>query len=227
MLNTKDMSAGAGKVKPVLGVGNQLIKINSITMDQTPYDKEAYNVTLHCESEPVKGDFTGFLKNVNDPNGERYEGQVGRIRASQYAYKDAELPSGRTVNRDQEILKAMITLSEVLDLRSDLDLIEAETIEDFVAACNVLFSGPTFINACVGGREWENKEGYINYDLYLPRPSKDGVPLENANAENSRLLVFNKADHVRELKNKTNNSTSDDSSPFATATTSVGGDFDL
>jgi len=227
MLNTKDMSAGAGKVKPVLGVGNQLIKINSITMDQTPYDSEAYNVTLHCESEPVKGDFTGFLKDVNNPNGARYEGQVGRIRMSPYAYKDAELPSGRTVNRDQEILKAMITLSEVLNLRSDLDLIEAETIEDFINACNELFSNTGYINACVGGREWENKEGYINYDLYLPRPSKDGVPMEAVDTDNSRLLVFDKKEHVRELQNKSTNTNTNENVPFETAGTSVGDDFDL
>ncbi len=227
MLSTKDMSAGAGKVKPVLGVGNQLIKINAITMDQTPYDTEAYNITLHCESEPVKGDFTGFLKDVNNPNGERYEGQVGRVRMSPYPYKDATLPSGRVVNRDTEIMKAMITLSEVLGLRSDLDLIEAETIEDFMKACNSLFSGTGYFNACVGGREWENKEGYVNYDLYLPRPSKDGVPMEAADTENSRLLTFNKAEHVRELQNKTNNTSTNTNVPFETAGTSIGDDFDL
>ena len=64
MLNTKDMSAGTGKAKPVIGTGNQKIKINSITFDQTPYDMDAYNITLHVESEPMGGDFNGFLKDV-------------------------------------------------------------------------------------------------------------------------------------------------------------------
>ena len=229
MLSTKDMSAGAGKVKPILGVGNQEIKINSITLDQTPYDTEAYNVVLHCESRPVKGEFSGFLKDVNNPNGERYEGQVGRVRMSPYPYKDATLPSGRVVNRDTEIMKAMITLSEVLDLRSDLDLIEAKTIEEFIDACNKLFSNTTYINACIGGREWENKEGYVNYDLYLPRPSKDGVPLESVNVDvtSSRLLTFNKSEHVRELQNKTNTSNSGTSVSFETSSSKIGDDFDL
>ena len=35
MLNTKDMSAGSGKAKPVIGVGNQVIRINSISFDVT------------------------------------------------------------------------------------------------------------------------------------------------------------------------------------------------
>ncbi len=224
MLSTKDMSAGAGKVKPVIGVGNQVIRINSITYDQTPYDSDAYNIVLHVESEPVGGEFQGFLKDINDANGPRYEGQVGRIRFSPYPYKDATLPSGREIQKDQEILKAMIYLSEVLDKRNDLDMIEAETIEEFMVECNKLFSNSGFFNACVGGREWENKEGYVNYDLFLPRMSKDGIPLEAVGKDNSRLLTFSKEDHVRELKNK---STSSNVSSFEPSTANAGDDFDL
>ena len=105
MLSTKDMSAGSGNVKPVIGVGNQKVKINSITFDVTPYDADAYNIVLHVESEPVQGEFNGFLKDMNNPNGARYEGQVGRVRFSPYPYKDATLPSGREINRDTEVLK--------------------------------------------------------------------------------------------------------------------------
>jgi hypothetical protein len=47
MLSTKDMSAGSGKARPVISPGNQVIKINKITFDQTPYDKEAYNIVFH------------------------------------------------------------------------------------------------------------------------------------------------------------------------------------
>ena len=34
MLNTKDMSAGSSRPKPVLGPGNHVIKINSVTFDK-------------------------------------------------------------------------------------------------------------------------------------------------------------------------------------------------
>ncbi|BCV01489.1 MAG: hypothetical protein CM15mV42_1710 [uncultured marine virus] len=118
----------------------------------------------------------------------------------------------------------MVYLSEVLDKRAELDKIEAETIEDFMVECNKLFSNSDFFNACVGGREWENKEGYVNYDLFLPRMSKDGIPLEAIGKENSRLLEFNKKDHVRELQNK---STSNTESNFEPANVNAGDDFDL
>ena len=51
MLNTKDMQVGAGKVRPLIGPGNNVIKINSITFDQTPFDTDAYNVMLHVETK--------------------------------------------------------------------------------------------------------------------------------------------------------------------------------
>ena len=223
MLSTKDMSAGSGKARPVIGVGNQKIKINSITFDQTPYDKEAYNVVLHVESEPVGSEFEGFLIDPNDKTGPRYKGQVGRVRLSPYPYKDTTLPSGREISRDTEVLKSMIFLSEVLNKRDDLDSIEADTVEDFMTSANTVLSGDTYINACVGGREWENKEGYVNYDLYLPRNSKDGVALETLEMENSRLYEFSKKDHVRELQNKKSSPTTDNFEPASTA----GEDFDL
>ncbi len=221
MLSTKDMSAGSGKARPVIGVGNQKLKINSITFDQTPYDKDAYNVVLHVESEPMGGDFEGFLVDPTDANGPRYKGQVGRIRLSPYPFKDATLPSGREVKRDTEVLKSMIYLSEVLGKRDDLDMIEADTVEEFMKSADSVLSGDTFINACVGGREWENKEGYINYDLFLPRNSRDGVSLEALETENSRLYKFSKEDHVRELK-KTQTTSS-----FEPASSNTGDDFDL
>jgi hypothetical protein len=211
MLNTKDMSAGSGRPKPVMSPGNHKVKINSITFDKTPYDSEAYNIMLHVETEPVTGDFEGFYRDMNNQSLGRYEGQVGRIRISPFPFKDATLPSGREINRDQEVLKSMINLSEVLNMRDALDSIEAETIEKFMVECNTLFTegqkGSKFINICAGSREWENKEGYINDDLYLPRMSKDGIPMEAVDAENSRLLSFDKATHVRALVKKDENQT--------------------
>tara|TARA_R100000231_G_C5326301_1_gene164960 strand:- start:328 stop:1002 length:675 start_codon:yes stop_codon:yes gene_type:complete len=224
MLSTKDMSAGSGSIKPVIGVGNHKVKINSISFDQTPYDSEAYNVTLHVESEPVTGEFNGFLKDMNDPNGPRYEGQVGRVRFSPYPFKDAVLQNGNEISRDTEVLKAMVFLSEVLGKREELDKIEANTIEDFMVKCNDVLSNTGYINACLGAREWENKEGYVNNDLFLPKRSKDGVPLEALDKEDSNLLTFdrNNTNHFRPYLKK-EVTKADNFEPAVSA----GSDFDL
>jgi len=225
MLSTKDMSAGSGRVKPVMGSGNNVIRINSVTFDVTPYDADAYNIVLHVEGKPEEGEFQGFLKDVANPQGPRYDGQVGRIRFAPYPYKDTTLPSGVEISRDNEVLKAMIYLSEVLNKRDELDKIEANTIEDFMVECNKLFSNSEFFNACIGGREWENKDGYVNLDLFLPRMSKDGIPLEALDKENSRLLTYNENDHLRRIQKKENTSTG--SFEPAKTTVNAGDDFDL
>ena len=62
MLNTKDMQVGTGKARPLIGPGNNVVKINAITLDQTPYDSDAFNLNLHVETEPVSGDFEGFFR---------------------------------------------------------------------------------------------------------------------------------------------------------------------
>ena len=226
MLNTKDMSAGSGRIKPVLDPGNHVVRINSITLDQTPYDADSYNIHLHVETEPVGDTFEGFFRDYNNQSLGRYDGQIGRIRISPFPFKDTTLPSGREINKDQEILKHMITLGETLGMRDGLDSIEAETIEDFMTECGKLFTGDKgskFLNMCIGGREWENKEGYINNDLFLPRISKDGIAMEAIEAENSRLLKFDRAIHVKALVKKDK---SNEEIPF-TADSGSGSDFEL
>jgi hypothetical protein len=224
MLNTSGMSAGSGKEKPVMGPGNQLVKINSISFDQTPYDVAAFNIMLHIEGEPMEGEFQGFLIDVNQPEGPRYAGQVARVRYAPYPYKDAILPNGSEISRDTEVMKAMISLSEQLGKRSELDAIQANTIEDFMAKCNGIFASPLFINVCLGTREWENKEGYINNDLFLPKMSKDGIPVEAVDAPNSRLLQYdtNNKNHYRPIVKKDVPATNN----FEPAQT-AGDDFDL
>ena len=224
MLSTKDMSAGTGGTKPVIGTGNQKVLINSITFDQTPYDMDAYNITLHVESEPIVGEFNGFLKDVNEPNGPRYAGQVGRVRFSPYPFKDATLNNGNEISRDTEVLKAMVFLSEVVGKRNELDAIEANTIEDFMIKAAKICSQTGYVNACLGAREWENKEGYVNNDLFLPKRNRMGVPLEEVDAENSNLITFDKNDtnHFRAMVKK-ESAPANNFEPAPTA----GSDFEL
>ena len=206
MFNTKDMSVGSGKVRPLLGPGNNVVRINSISMDKTPWDANAFQINLHMETKPIDGEFEGFLRDQNDESKGKYAGQIGRVRMSPFAYKDATLDNGKTISKDNEILKAMVFISEVLDKRSELDNIESITIEEFVSNCNKLFSNSEFFNVCLASKEWENKEGYVNNDLYLPKLSKDGIPMEALNKNKSRLITFNPTVHVKTFDSNSTNS---------------------
>ncbi|TXG83242.1 MAG: hypothetical protein E6R13_04140 [Spirochaetes bacterium] len=222
MLSTKNVTAN--KLKPVINPGNHVVKINDLTFEATPYDPQAYNVVLHVETQPIGGDFQGFLVDPNNQNGPRYQGQVGRVRMSPYPYKDATLPNGRTIERDQEIVKAMAFLADVLNKRDEVDMIEANTIAEFMNACKQIFSGSQYFNACIGGREWKNNEGYINVDLHLPRMSRTGLPLEALDADNSRLLAFNYDEHVRKVADSGSTATAGNFEPSNANSSS---DFDL
>lgn len=227
MLSTKDMSAGSGKVKPVIDAGNQELRINSITLNVPPYDKEAYDLQINVESRPVTGEFEGFLHDMNNPNGPRYEGQVGRVSFQRYAYSNTTLPSGREINRDAEIMKSLIYMAEQVGKRSELDAIEAQTIEQFVTSASAILSGNTYYNFCIAGREWENKEGYVNLQLFLPKRSRDGVLIERLDVDNSNIVTFDRAKHIVPLKNKSANTATATSTFEPVAGTVSGDDFDL
>lgn len=226
MLNTKEMSANVGKVKPVISVGNNVVKINSIVLSKTPYDEEACNIHLNVETKPVDGDFVGFLKDPQDKDGERYKGQVGRVRISQYHFKDGFIEKSNTeISRDREILRSLVGLSEALGKRDDLDNIQANTIEEYVELASKTLCDDTYINVCVGGREWMNKDGYINYDLYLPKSTASAVAYESLDVEQSKLLQFDAEKHVRKYVEKKTESVNSFEPVSSNGT--AGDDFDL
>ncbi len=196
MLNTKDMSAGSGRPKPVMSPGNHKVKINSITFDKTPYDSEAYNIMLHVETEPVTGDFEGFYRDINDQSKGRYEGQVGRVKASKWPYRDATTKSGIEISRDNEIMKVMKNLCENLKLTTWWKKVDQkyDTIEDFIEGFNN--DAPykdKYIHFCVCGKEYYNKSNYIAYDLHLPKYSKEGIGFSK---DSDKVLEFNADKHI-------------------------------
>ena len=221
MFSTKNVSAN--RVSPVIGPGNHKVKINSLSFDPTPYDPQAFNITLNVETEPVGGEFQGFLVDADNQNGPRYKGQVGRVRMSPYPYKDTTLPTGRKIVAADEMVKAIAFLADVTGKRDEVDMIEANSLEQFANACKQIFRNTEYINACIGGREWENNDGYVNVDLHLPRLSKAGLPLEAVGSTAGRLLTFNYDEHVRKLVKKEAAATSG----FEPTSGNSGDDFDL
>jgi hypothetical protein len=83
-----------------------------------------------------------------------------------------------------------------------------DTIEEFVEAFNndAPFKDRYF-DACVAGKEYEGKSGYTNYDLWLPKGSKDGYAIT---AQGGKTLQYNEADHLKKLEVKAVDSFGDD-----------------
>jgi len=231
MITTKNITSGGGTSK-VIQPGNTTCKINSITLDKVPYKEGAYNLNIHLETPSLGDDFEGFLIDKDNSDGPRYKGQIGKVRYSEWPYSDGETKSGIKVSRDVEILKAVQSLCREtgsmvwFDAQDNLH----ETIESFVEQFDK--DKPfkdNYLNFCIAGKEYMNKAGYVNFDLYLPRASKGQLNMQKIEAPVSKVMTFSDVDHIKKAKTESVasfSSTSDDDLDVPT-TSKVSADFNL
>jgi len=223
-LNTKDIKTG-GKVAKTFHPGNHAAKITAVKLEEFTYKPGGYHMVMHLEGPDKGADFEGFFLDKDKPELGRHKGQVGRVKASEWAFADGETKKGIPVSRDADILKFLKTLcmaiGKVKWLEDQND--KHETIESLVKAFNdeKPFEG-IFLNWCIGGKEYE-KGGYTNYDMFLPKPSREGYPFEAQGLAKTKLLEYNEDTHIK--KKKTQNVTDFGETP--SMDTDVDSDFQL
>jgi hypothetical protein len=180
---------------------------------------------LHVETEPIEG-FEGFLIDKDDESKGRYEGQIGKVKASQYAFADGETKTGIKIQRDRSILIFLRTLAHTLEL--DSWFVEQndkhDTIEDFVHAFNksAAFRN-NYLEFCIAGKEYESKSGYTNYDMWLPKA--EGKKYAFGAIEEGAVITFDEAKHVKKMEVKDVKSFGDDNDFDVSSKTSS--DFSL
>jgi hypothetical protein len=199
-LSTKDIKVGGEGVAKTLEPGSQKCKINNVALEDFKYKEGAYNVLLSLESESMGDAFEGFFINKDKPELGRHKGKVGTVKLTEWAFADGETKSGIAVSRDKELLKGLKQLCISLGCDSWLDKQDNkhDTVESLFAAFGK--DKPykdTLFNFCIAGKEYQNKAGYNSYDLYLPKYSKDGVPVESLTAEPSKLIKFAEGAHIK------------------------------
>lgn len=203
MINTKDIPTGGGKAPKTLQPGNINITINKIYLDEYKWEENAYNVMLDCEGPDLGSDFEGFFIDQSNEKAGRYKGQVGRVRASQWPFKDKLLPGGIQISRDVEIAKFLKNIAVATDCVKWYEGQNGkhETIESLVAKMNAdaPFKGKV-ISACLAGKEYQNKAGYTNHDLFFPKFSKTGIPFESVTTDSGRVYSFNEEDFILRKK---------------------------
>jgi hypothetical protein len=206
MLSTKNIGNDSkSSVPKTLAPGNAIFKVNTVQLDAVPYKVGAYNLILNIEGPDMGSDFEGFLIDKDDPTKGRYAGQVGKLRFNEYPYADAVTPKGDQIFRDDSIMTALKNLAKAFGSDTWLDLQDGkhETIESLVEQFNAdqIFAGQ-YLRACIAGREYQNKSGYTNYDLYLPKWSRQGNAYENANVDEAMSKVVKFSEEVHIKKNK-------------------------
>jgi len=202
-LSTTDLGTGGGSGLPkTISPGNHVLKINSVNLENFSFIPGAVHLMLNVETEPIEG-FEGFMVDKDDASKGHYAGQIGRVKASQYAYVDGETKSGIKIQRDRSILIFLQNLCktfEIYDWFVEQDG-KHNTVEDFINAFNN--SAPfkdIYLEYCIAGKEYEGKTGYTNYDMWLPKA--DNKKYAYGEIEAGKVMIYDEAKHLKKLETK-------------------------
>lgn len=223
-LSTTDLAKEGGSGMPkTITPGNHTLKINRIDLEDFKFIDGAKHLMLHVETAPIEG-FEGFMIDKDNPEAGHYAGQIGRVKASQYAYADGKTKSGVEIQRDRSVLIFLQNLCKALNINdwfAEQDN-KHDTIEDFVKAFNL--TAPfkdVFLEMCVAGKEYEGKSGYTNYDMWLPKGVKSGYAYAPVGG---KVMLYDEADHLKKMEVKQVESFGDDDLTIPTRASS---DFTL
>ena len=223
-LSTTDLGTGGSGLAKTIAPGNHLLKLNGIQLEDYQFIPGAVHLIMNVETEPIEG-FEGFLIDKDNPEAGHYAGQIGRVKASQYAFADGETKSGIKIQRDRSIMIFLQNLCKSLGINSwflEQDNVH-DTVEELVAAFNK--TAPfkdKYINFCIAGKEYVGKTGYTNYDMYLPKADKGRYAYGE---DEDKVVVYVEATHLKkaEIKEVKNFGDDDDFSGSAKASS----DFSL
>jgi len=217
-LSTKDLvnENGGGGMAKTIAPGNHKLRINSIVLEDFQFIDGAKHLVLNVETEPIDG-FEGFLIDKDDESKGRYKGQIGRVKASQYAYADGQTKSGIKIQRDRSLMMFLANLSKTTGIMSWFEEQDNKfnTIEDFVK--NFSNNAPLkdkYLDFCIAGKEYENKSGYTAYDMWLPKAENNKYAYGNEGSD--RILKYDEAKYLKKLEVKPVDNFGDDDDDFST-----------
>lgn len=163
----------------ILSLGNHVVNVRAVELQKAGYDNsENPDVTIVLSLEgPDQGpDFEGAPRDWDNPSKGTYKGQFAKVRIAPFYFSNKQSKSGKQRDRDLETLRSLTNLADVLGVRNELDQIQAETLEDYVAsASHVLSSSNTKLHVVIGGKKYFKEvdgEFKPRYERYLPIPQK-------------------------------------------------------
>ncbi len=217
-LSTKDLvnENGGGGMAKTIAPGNHTLKINSIVLEDFQFIDGAKHLVLNVETEPIDG-FEGFLIDKDDESKGKYKGQIGRVKASQYAFADGQTKSGIKIQRDRSLMMFLANLSKATGIMKWFEEQDNKfnKIEDFVR--NFSDNAPLkdkYLDFCVAGKEYENKSGYTAYDMWLPKAENNKYAYGEEGSD--RILKYDEAKYLKKLEVKPVDNFGDDDDDFPT-----------
>ena len=190
------------EIKP----GNVTAKINNISIEKSkqPRDPEVdeWKIYMEIETKPIGDEFVGFDKVFGDPSKGQFKGQIKKIQASNWPFKDASGVSKNTGKPYEILASAQILnlLQRLLSSAGEKGWLEAndgkfETWEEMFSAINRagLFKDK-YLSWCLAATESVNAKGYTVYYIYVPDRKQAQTPF---GPEGSLVTTFDPAIHIK------------------------------
>lgn len=200
MLSTRDVTQSGTGLKKTLSPGNHTVRIYDVELAQG-YNPGSMKIILRVEGPNLGPEFDGFLVDPNNPGGAKFAGQVGKISMQRYAYEDKTFQDGTQIKRDNSMLKAIDLLSSACGVQQEVKAIDASDWNDMIRQVR-RFVVNKQLSVCLAGREYTNKSGYKEYELFFPKSAGGKHPFTAAG--DPHILTFTEADHIiKEKESKT------------------------
>ena len=199
-LSTDDLGNSGSGLPKTINPGNQLLKINNIDLEDFKFIDNAYHMILHVETEPIEG-FQGFALDKDNPDKGHFKGQIGRVKASQYAFADGETKTGIKIQRDRAILMFLQNLCKTMGINEWMTAQHNKhnTIESFVEEFNKTASiKDKYIEFCIAGKEYVGRTGYTNYDLWLPKAQSGKYAF--GEVDSGKVIKYDESKHLKKLE---------------------------
>lgn len=190
-----DLSKKSDFINKKILPGRRQCDIFSITYRRNEKNgKDSIRVDLNLvENIDNPESFEGFLVDYTDESKGRYNGPSGRVEMSQYAYSDRTITNRKTgreteISRDKSIFNDLYLLSVQCGKDEELMSGEVDDVFDFIDRASEILKGSKLV-FIIAGKEYE-KNGYSNYNLYLPNKPKQKLVFEAVGTENSQLIKY-------------------------------------
>lgn len=182
--------------------GSGVFTLVGMTCKANDYnDQDGYDITMNLEGEDLTAlGFEGFFLDVEDPSLGRHKGAVGKVKLNQYTYvtktfAETATKAEQTIDRDSAIINDLGKLAKIFNKVDELFEGEVDGIPALIAKAERLFKGCK-LAAVIGGKQYIDKKGYTQYELYLVKPDKNFYNMESVDAIPSKLTVFNPSKHI-------------------------------
>jgi hypothetical protein len=203
-------SGDSGKGGGYKGIvpGNYKAKINKFELwDEHWRPDNGLFIVMRMETAKPTPDFEGYPIDSENPDGPKHEGLVGNVKFSTYAYKTKyDSRKGKEVERDVAMLEDLLRLCIELDCVEWFKAAQNkyETIQEWIEAFNNdMPYKDRYLEVCIAGEQYFDKEGKLRTGLHFAKYEKEGTKYISAYKSMTspkKVVQYDEAKHFKKVE---------------------------